>query len=77
MIEEYIPLVEENINNGNLNKHHLAYLIDRIKRLKDEPQVYGTQKVKNKKGEIELYKVADKENLNTRRKSFNLPQLDK
>ena len=74
--EQYLPLIEKAIENQDLERIYLPYLIDRIRMRKKLPQVYGTQLIWNKKKEkLELYPVEDIKNVDARRDKMNLPDL--
>lgn len=57
----------------DINPQNTAYLKDRILMHKKEPQIYGTQLVKNSEtGKLELYPVKDLDNVDNLRRSIGL-----
>lgn len=76
VMEKYFPLINEAVINNQLDKYHLAFLIDRIEMKKGNPQIYGTQKRFDSRGNAILYKVINEELLNSRRKEMGLDPLD-
>jgi hypothetical protein len=74
--EKYLPIIQKAVENRDLDKVNLPYLIDRIRMNRKQPQIYGTQLIWNKKKEkLELYPVEDIENVDIRRDKMNLTPL--
>jgi hypothetical protein len=71
-MEKCLPLVHTASKNHELKTMYYAYLYDRIKMLKGEPQLYGTQYDLQGK----LHKIKDIENVNERRSKIGLLILD-
>lgn len=63
--------------HDTLSLQNLAYMEDRIRLRKGLPQKYGTQFEINEKGETIYPNVQDPKNLNKRRKSIGLKEIDK
>lgn len=74
--EEYLPLLKEATEQGELRKSFLPLMIDRIRVRKDQPQLYGTQFFYNEKGEIDFFPIEDKEDLDKRRAEMGLGPFD-
>lgn len=71
--EKYAPLMEASVKNGESNAGDYAYLIDRIKMRKGEPQIYGSQyRYDRATRERYFYKIANAEGVNARRESVGL-----
>jgi len=70
--EECLALMEA-LPEGEVSKHDIAYLIDRIRRNKNLPQVYGTQFIQDASGQ---YISAPIEGLDERRKEMGLDTLE-
>jgi hypothetical protein len=51
----------------------LAVLVDRNRRLNDQPQVYGMQDFSNTDGTVEFYDIVTPSQLDNRRKEIGLP----
>jgi len=73
--EEYLPLLEDAANKGELSKSSLALLLDRVKMRKGEKQIYGSQ-IQMKNGKYELYPIEDEPNVNKRRAEMGLGSLE-
>jgi hypothetical protein len=74
--KKYFPLLKEAAGKNNVPSHAVAMLEDRILMREGKQQVYGTQVVMNEKtGKLELWPIADEENVDTRRASVGLPPL--
>ena len=75
--EKYFPLLAASVDQGQSQPSHLALLQDRILMRKNLPQVYGSQVIFNDQtGAPEFYKIADEENVNTRRQSVGLEPIE-
>ncbi|MFD9789604.1 DUF6624 domain-containing protein [Streptomyces sp. NPDC059070] len=66
-----LPLLRDAVAQGEAEPWHLAYLTDRCLFYQGEPQLYGTQYVKDEQG-LRLAPVADPGNLDTRRAEVGL-----
>jgi len=75
LIEKYRHLVLKSIDENRLHKSFYPFMIDRLKLLKGEPQVFGTQQITNDKGELELYRIENAELMNDKRKAYGLEPL--
>lgn len=74
--EKYLPLLQSSVDEGQSQPQDLAYLTDRILLRKNQPQVYGTQIVKNElTGDWELYQVIEPEQLDARRSAVGLEPI--
>ncbi len=77
IIEKYIGLVQQEVDNRNLKSQVYAYMYDRLQMFKNLPQKYGTQFVGvDKEGKPILYQCSDLSNLNLRRYSMMITMLD-
>ena len=75
MIEKYLPILQQEVNNRNLKPRTIAYLTDRLMLLKNQPQIYGTQYV-DTNGERELYTIENVNEVNYMRFKVGLSMLD-
>ncbi len=74
--EKYLPLLQKAAENGEAPKTQLAFLIDRIRLYRGEPQLYGSQLRPNKQtGKLELYPLEDAANVEVRRADMGLETL--
>ena len=74
--ERYLPQMQEAVNDGDFPAAYLAYLVDRIRMRKGEPQLYGTQLiVSSETGNTELYPIEDEANVDKRRADVGLGPL--
>lgn len=73
-----IPLLNKSINAlaqafpNEVDKSDIAFMVDKKLVLKKQPQLYGTQFKRIKKGTVEFFKIKDKNNLNHRRKMLGM-----
>lgn len=75
--ELYYPLIEEAAQKGELNKSAWALLVDRIKMHKGQPQVYGSQVVRDETtGGWKFHEIEDEPNVNKRRAEVGLKPLE-
>jgi hypothetical protein len=73
---KYFPLLKEAAGKNDVPSHAVAMLEDRILMREGKQQVYGSQLITNEKtGKLELWPIADEENVDTRRASVGLPPL--
>lgn len=77
VMEMYLPVLEQAVENVKASKKHLAYFKDRILMYQGKPQLYGTQyKILKGTSEAVLWEVQDPENLNKRRESMGMPPMN-
>ncbi len=62
---------------GEAEKKYVAYLTDRVLKNTHHPQRFGTQFYLNRKGVMEPWRIAEKEDLGKRRKEFGLGSFSK
>ena len=75
-MEKYLPIMKAAVNSGNAEKEDIAFLIDRVEKLNNRKQIYGTQYCNfDKKGDAKIYQMIDPKNVNRRRYLMNLPPL--
>lgn len=74
--EKYLPLFEAAAKKGELDRHLLPLMIDRIRTAKGQPQLYGTQLRERKNGSVQIYPIEDEANVDVRRKAAGLPPLN-
>jgi len=74
--KKYINEIEQFAEQGKLHWKFYCMMVDRIRLLEKKPQLYGTQFINYGKDTEKLYEVEDIENVNKRRKQFNMPPLD-
>ena len=60
---------------GEINKAHIAYLMDRLLIAQGKPQKFGTQFKFNKKGELKVRQVKNRRGVDALRNKYNLPPL--
>lgn len=71
--ERYLPLLRASVGKQESQGMHLAMLVDRIRMLKNQPQVYGSQVVVDKKtGRYVVYDLEAPELVNRRRSEVGL-----
>jgi hypothetical protein len=73
--EEYLPLMKEAADKGELPKSDFALLVDRIRMRKGEKQLYGSQ-LEVKDGKYVFYPIEDEPNVNKRRAAMDLVPLE-
>lgn len=73
--EEYLPILEDAANKGELPKSNFALLVDRVKMGRGEKQVYGSQ-IQMKDGKYVIYPIEDEPNVNRRRAEMGLGSLE-
>lgn len=69
--EKYFPYIEKATNDGDLKKEQYALMKDRILMNQGKPQIYGSQMKRGK-----LYKLAEPEKVNARRREMNMEPLE-
>ena len=72
VIEEYMPVIKEASEKGELPKHLVGMMEDRVLMYKDEPQIYGTQgkQITLNSGEAKwiIWPITNPQEVNERRK---------
>lgn len=70
-----LNLLEEAVNKGEASHQDLAFLVDRVRKNQNLPQLYGTQ-WKTENGKMVLYPVQDPEFLDARRELMHLSSFE-
>ena len=70
--EQALVLLGDAVRRGDASPANLAYLTDRVRMHRGEPQLYGTQYRSTKDTGLQLHQVADPELLDERRASVGL-----
>ncbi|MEL7219707.1 MAG: DUF6624 domain-containing protein [Bacteroidota bacterium] len=73
--EKYLPLFEEAAQKHEILRAELAYLVDKIRMSREEPQVYGTQIIRSSDGLLEFYPIEEPESVDKRRLEVDLIPL--
>jgi hypothetical protein len=71
-----VPLLESAVAAGEAPLWQLAYLKDRVLKMRGEPQLYGTQYVSSESGKSVPYKIYDEANVDARRREAGLPTME-
>lgn len=71
---KYLPTMRKAAAAGELPKKSLALTEDRVLIRQNKPQLYGSQ-VDPKRSGVDLFPVADPDNLDARRKTMGLPPI--
>jgi hypothetical protein len=67
-LREYaLLLLTDAVNRNDASSRNLAYLTDRVRLRRGEPQLFGTQYTVTEEQGLELYQVQDPERLDERR----------
>lgn len=75
--QKYLPLLKESVLRGESNGSHLAMLEDRIHMYLKEPQIYGSQVVRDEKnGQQVVYEIYEPEYVNQRRSELGLGPIE-
>lgn len=74
--EEYFPLIQQSVEEGESNAAELAMLQDRILMRQGKKQLFGSQIILNNKGGQELYPIEDEKRVNIRRQKVGLQPLE-
>ncbi|MFN0036918.1 MAG: DUF6624 domain-containing protein [Saprospiraceae bacterium] len=76
--EQYFPLIDAAAQKGEMRKSSWALLVDRIRMRKGQPQVYGSQVVRDEAtgGGWKFHEIEDEANVNTRRAEVGLGPLE-
>lgn len=72
---EYLPLLTEAANKGELGWSSLALMVDRVKTGNGEKRVYGSQLFEHDNVR-QLFPIEDEANVNIRRAKIGLPPLE-
>ncbi len=73
---KYLPVLKKAIKEGNAQKEHYAYLVDRVNMKKGKYQIYGTQIGGDYKGNLCIWPIEDELNVNKRRKLLGLNSIE-
>lgn len=75
--ERYFPLIEAAVQKDELQKSCWAMLLDRIRMYRGQPQVYGSQVVRDEAtGGWKFHEIEDESNVNKRRAEVGLGLLE-
>ncbi|GAB3167151.1 DUF6624 domain-containing protein [Telluribacter humicola] len=75
--EKYFPLIQKAAQQGELEKSHLALLVDRIRVFKGQKQLYGSQVKNGPDGKPAGFEpIEDEPNVNKRRAEMGLGPLE-
>lgn len=75
--EQYFPLIDAAAQKGELRKSSWALLVDRIRMYKGQPQIYGSQVVRDDaSGGWKFHEIEDETNVNKRRAEVGLGPLE-
>jgi hypothetical protein len=75
-IQEYLPLIRQAAEKGELSKGELALMEDRVLIFQQKPQVYGSQVRSNATtGKMEFFPIADEAHVDERRATMGLGTL--
>jgi len=74
--ERYLPMLAQAVAEGESEPWHLAFLTDRVRMRRGEPQVYGTQmRLDEGTGVLTFFPIEDEANVDARRESVGLGTL--
>lgn len=74
--KKYFPQLQQAAANGGIEKSQMAMMQDRILMDENEPQIYGTQVLKDQHSEEwKLYELMDPSTVDQRRRKVNLGPL--
>ena len=77
MQEQYLPILTEAAEKGELRYSSLALLIDRVRMRQNKPQLYGSQLQRDDEtGGWRFYTIEDEKNVNKRRAEVGLSPLE-
>jgi hypothetical protein len=74
--EKYYDLIVNAADTNELDWSDVVFFVDKVKVARKKKQIYATQYKFNESGSYIYYPVEDKKNLNERRKTKGLPELD-
>ena len=69
-------MLEQAVAAGEAPGWQLAYLTDRVLMCEGKEQIYGTQYLPTEGGKSMVYKIADPENVDVRRRAVGLCSLE-
>jgi hypothetical protein len=73
--EAVLPLIEQAVARGEASASDFAYLTDRVRVARGEPQLYGTQFRRGATGAMEPYPIQAPDGVDSRRAAMGLPSL--
>jgi hypothetical protein len=73
-MERSLRMIEAAWEAGEADGQHYAYLVDRLRMYRGEPQIYGTQS-DVEDGEVVVWEIEDEETVDERRATVGLPPL--
>jgi hypothetical protein len=73
--DQYLPLIEKAVARKEAFPQDFAYLLDRVRLMHGQKQVYGTQYITLKEGECIRAPLEDPDHVDERRKSIGLPTM--
>ena len=74
-MSECLPKMERAVRRGEAAARDYAYLLDRVRMQRGEPQVYGTQFRIEADGQLRLYPMVDPDQVDERRRKVGLPSM--
>jgi hypothetical protein len=74
-MESCVSLLKEAVEKKQAQKHHLAFLQDRILTMSGQPQIYGTQFDVDDNGKVFPLPIKDTKNVDKRRREIGLESL--
>ena len=74
-MERCLGMIEPAWKAGEVDGQHYAYLVDRLRMYRGEPQIYGTQS-DVEDGEIVVWEIEDEATVDERRATVGLPPLE-
>jgi hypothetical protein len=75
--ELYFPIIDEATKKGEMRKSAWALLVDRIRMYKGQPQIYGSQVVRDEAtGAWKFHEIEDEGNVDKRRAEVGLGPLE-
>lgn len=74
--EKYLPILKTAAEEHEILRSELAYIVDKIRMAKEEPQVYGTQIIRTSNGMLDFYRIEAPESVNERRRKVDLLPLE-
>lgn len=74
--EKYLPILKQAAEEHEILRSEMAYLIDKMRITKEEPQVYGTQIIRSSNGLLDFYRIEAPEQVNQRRYEVGLLPIE-
>jgi hypothetical protein len=75
--EQYFPFIDAAAQKGEMHKSSWALMVDRIRMYKGQPQIYGSQLVRDEiSGGRKFHEIEDEANVNKRRAEVGLGPLE-